>query len=91
VLWLAVPSGRSWGAMLLGPVLSIGGGITVRSLRAQPSQHDLAFVSGLLESGEVVPVVDRCYPLRELPEALRYRASGHARGKIVITMEHTSE
>jgi NADPH:quinone reductase-like Zn-dependent oxidoreductase len=53
--------------------------------------HDLAFVSGLLESGEVVPVVDRCYPLRELPEALRYRAAGHARGKIVITMEHTSE
>jgi NADPH:quinone reductase-like Zn-dependent oxidoreductase len=83
--------GQIMGAMLLGPVLSIGGGITVRSLRAQPSQHDLAFVSGLLESGEVVPVVDRCYPLRELPEALRYRAAGHARGKIVITMEHTSE
>jgi NADPH:quinone reductase-like Zn-dependent oxidoreductase len=83
--------GQIVGAMLLGPVLSIDRGIIVRSLRAQPSQHDLAFVSGLLESGEVVPVVDRCYPLRELPEALRYHAAGRARGKIVITMEHTSE
>jgi NADPH:quinone reductase-like Zn-dependent oxidoreductase len=77
--------------MLLGPALSIGGGIMVRNLNAQPSQHDLAFVSGLLDVGKVVPVIDRCYPLRDLPEALRYRAAGHARGKVVITMEHTSE
>lgn len=83
--------GQIMGAMLLGPVLSIGGGIMVRNLNAQPSQHDLAFVSGLLDVGKLVPVIDRCYPLRDLPEALRYRAAGHARGKVVITMEHTSE
>jgi NADPH:quinone reductase-like Zn-dependent oxidoreductase len=83
--------GQILGATLLGPVLSIGGGITVQSLRAQPSQHDLTFVSGLLESGEVVPVVDRCYPLRKLPEALHYCVAGHSPGKIVITMEHTGE
>jgi NADPH:quinone reductase-like Zn-dependent oxidoreductase len=77
------------GAMFLGPLLSISGGITVRNVMAQPSQRDLALLSGLLAAGEVVPVVDRCYPLRELPEALRYRAAGQARGKIVITMEHT--
>lgn len=46
-------------------------------------------MSELLESGEVVPVVDRCFPLRELPEALRYRAAGHAGGKVIIAMAHT--
>jgi NADPH:quinone reductase-like Zn-dependent oxidoreductase len=76
-------------SIFLGPLLSIGGGITVRSLMAHPSQSDLVLLSGLLAADEVVPVVDRCYPLRELPEALRYRAAGQARGKIVITMEHS--
>lgn len=83
--------GQIVGAMLLGPALSVGGGITVRSLSARPSQPDLTFLSGLLDAGTVVSMVDRCYPLRDLPEALRYRAAGHARGKVVITMEHTSE
>jgi hypothetical protein len=35
----------------------------------------------------LVPVIDRCYPLGELPDAMRYLATGHARGKVVITME----
>ena len=76
-------------ATLLGPALSLAWGITVRNVLAQPSQRDLGFLSGLLDAGEVVPVVDRCFPLRELPEALRYLEAGHARGKVVITMEHT--
>jgi NADPH:quinone reductase-like Zn-dependent oxidoreductase len=79
--------GQILAATLLGPALSLGAGTTVRNLLAQPSQQDLAFVSGLLEAGDVVPVVDRCFPLRELPEALHYRAAGLARGKVVITME----
>ena len=41
-----------------------------------------------LEAGKIVPVIDRCYPLSELPEALRYFGEGHARGKVVITVEH---
>ena len=41
-----------------------------------------------MEESAVVPMIDRCYPLRELPEALRYHMAGHARGKIVITLEH---
>ena len=76
------------GATLFGPMLSLGGNITVRNLLARPSQRDLVFLSGLLDAGEVVPMIDRCYPLRELPEALRYHMAGHARGKIVITLEH---
>jgi hypothetical protein len=40
----------------------------------------------LLESGQVRPVIDRCYTLGEVPEALRYLGEGHARGEVVITM-----
>ena len=42
----------------------------------------------LLEAVKVVPVIDRCYPLSEAPDALRYFAAGHAKGKVVITLEH---
>lgn len=74
-------------AMLLGPVVALAHNITVRSLVARPSRDDLLFVGQLLDSGAVVPVIDRCYPLGELPEAMHYLATGHARGKVVITME----
>ena len=54
---------------------------------AKLNQEDLAFMKGLLEAGKVVPVIDRRYPLSKTAEALRYLGEGHARGKIVITME----
>ena len=58
------------------------------NLRAQPNKQDLAFIKELLEAGKVVPVIDRCYPLSETAEAIRYLEAGHARGKVVITVEH---
>jgi NADPH:quinone reductase-like Zn-dependent oxidoreductase len=45
---------------------------------------DLAHLAELVESGRVKPVIDRRYSLREVPEALRYVAEGHARGKVII-------
>ncbi len=75
-------------ATLFGPAVSLARGVTVRGLVARPSREDLMFVGALLDSGVVVPVIDRCYPLGELPEAMRYLGSGHARGKVVITVEH---
>lgn len=51
-----------------------------------PSDADRAFMKELLESGDIRPVIDRCYPLSEVPEALRYLGLGHARGKVVITL-----
>ena len=51
-----------------------------------PDQSDLEVLKELLESGIVKPVIDRTYPLSEVPDALRYLENGHARGKIVITM-----
>ena len=50
-----------------------------------PNQ-DLAFLTELIESGKVTPVIDRTYPLNEAPEAMRYLEEGHARGKIVINV-----
>ena len=42
----------------------------------------------LFEAGKVVPVIDRSYPLSEAVDAMRYFAAGHAKGKVVITLEH---
>ncbi|MFF3724037.1 zinc-binding dehydrogenase [Streptomyces erythrochromogenes] len=46
----------------------------------------LAALRELVESGRVTPAVDRTYPLREAPEAIRYLAVEHARAKVVITV-----
>ena len=40
------------------------------------------------EAGHVTPVIDKCYPLNEVPDAIRYLEEGHARGKVVITLQH---
>jgi NADPH:quinone reductase-like Zn-dependent oxidoreductase len=57
---------------------------------ATPNQKDLIFLAELLESGKVVPVIDRCYPFNETPEAIRYLEKGHAQGKVIIMMENTN-
>jgi len=75
-------------AMLLGSWMSQTGGKKMGGLSARANQEDLAFMKGLLEAGKVVPVIDRRYPLSETAEALRYLGEGHARGKIVITVEN---
>jgi NADPH:quinone reductase-like Zn-dependent oxidoreductase len=65
----------------------IGDKKLVSQLAKPPNEGDWAFMRALLERGHVVPVIDRRYTLREVPEALRYLGEGHARGKVVITME----
>lgn len=51
-------------------------------------KEGLLALKALIEAKTVTPVIDRCYPLSEVPEAIRYLEEGHARGKVVITMEH---
>ena len=53
---------------------------------AKTNQKDLIYMAELLEAGKVVPVIERCYPLNEVAEAIRYLAEGHAQGKVVIIM-----
>jgi NADPH:quinone reductase-like Zn-dependent oxidoreductase len=74
-------------AMLLGSWMSETGGKKMGGVSAKRSQKDLVFLRELVEAGKVVPVIDRRYPLSEAAEALRYLGEGHARGKIVITVE----
>ncbi len=51
-----------------------------------PSKKDvMAVLKQFLEAGKLTPVIDRTYPLKEVPEALRYLQGGRARGKIIIT------
>jgi NADPH:quinone reductase-like Zn-dependent oxidoreductase len=73
-------------AMLLGPLLPRSGSQNMGNVLARPNQKDLVFMKELLEASKVVPVIDRCYPLKEVPEALRYLGEGHAKGKVVITV-----
>jgi len=53
---------------------------------ASIKKGDLLVLKELLEAGKVTPVIDRRYPLNQVPDAIRYLAEGHARGKIVVTM-----
>jgi len=53
---------------------------------AKTTREDLGILKELIEAGKVTPVIDRTYPLSELPEAMRYLEKGHARGKVVITV-----
>ena len=74
-------------AMLLGPRMSETGGRKMEAAMAKLNQKDLAFLKELLEAGKIAPVIDRRYALSETAKALRYLGEGHAKGKVVITME----
>ena len=70
-------------AALFGSLLSIGSR-KMRVLNAKPNAEDLVFVINLVEEGKVKPVIDRCYPLAETADAIRYLRGGHAHGKVII-------
>jgi len=50
------------------------------------NHEDMLVLKELVEAGKVTPIIDRTYPLSEVPEAIRYLEGGHARGKVVITL-----
>jgi NADPH:quinone reductase-like Zn-dependent oxidoreductase len=58
---------------------------------ARPNKEDLTVMCELMAAGKVTPVIDKRYSLSEVPEAIRYLEKGHARGKLVITLEHESD
>ncbi len=68
-----------------------GEGKKAGPLAAETSVEDLVFIKELIEAGKVVPVIDRRYPLSDVAEAIRYLEEGHARGKVVITVEHNNK
>ena len=72
-------------ALLFGPLLSIGHQ-KLGNLLVKPNHADLLVLKELCETGKVRPVIDRRFPLSEVPAAVRYVENGHARGKVVITI-----
>jgi NADPH:quinone reductase-like Zn-dependent oxidoreductase len=80
-LWIR-PLARPIAMLVLTPFVSQ----RMVPLLARQGRDDLAVLSELLEAGKVTPVIDRTYPLVDVPEAVRYLERGHARGKVVITV-----
>ena len=72
-------------ALLFGPLLSMGSQ-KLGNVLVKPSQADLLVLKGLCENGQIRPVTDRGFALREVPAAVRYIEEGRARGKVVVTI-----
>jgi NADPH:quinone reductase-like Zn-dependent oxidoreductase len=70
----------------LGSLISLTTSKKMGILGAKPNK-DLVFMIELIESGKVNPVIDKRYPLRAVPEALRHLGEGRAKGKVVISVE----
>jgi NADPH:quinone reductase-like Zn-dependent oxidoreductase len=73
--------------LLLGPLIRRATGKKVRILAVQPNAKDLVYLTELCEAGKIVPVIDKRFPLSEVPDALRYLGEGRVNGKVVITVE----
>ena len=83
---------RMFQQMFLGQLISMTGNKKIIGLGAAKSnKKDLLLLKDLLEAGKIKPVIDKCYSLSEVPEAIRYLEEGHARGKVVITIGHNSK
>jgi NADPH:quinone reductase-like Zn-dependent oxidoreductase len=79
--WLWKPL-QAW---MLSPFTSQKFGMILAEL----NKDDLATLAGLMQEGKVTPVIDKTYKLSDAAEALRYLEKGHARGKVVVTVETT--
>ncbi len=93
-IYIAVggPSGRWMIGALVGaitaPVMSWFVSQKLVMVLAKPNKEDLTIMRELMEAGKVTPVIDKRYRLSEVPEAIRYLEEGHARGKVVITLDY---
>ena len=88
-VYVMVPAsiGGAFQAMFLGALISMAGSHKIGMVKWKPfKKEDVGFLKELLDAGKVTPVIDRSYPLTEVPEALRYQEEGHPRGKLVITI-----
>ena len=72
--------------VLLGRLLGRGSGKRHMLLIHRPNRQDLESLGRMVASGQIAPVIDRTWPLEQLPEAFRSFAAGNARGKVVISV-----
>ena len=79
--WIG-PMDRLIKALVLSPFVSQ----KMSSFTVKPNKKDLQTLKQLAEAGDLTPVIDRTYPLAEVPEAIHYLEGGHARGKVAVTI-----
>jgi NADPH:quinone reductase-like Zn-dependent oxidoreductase len=58
---------------------------------AKTPKSDLLEIRELLETGKIVPVIDRTYPLSQTADAIRYLETQRARGKVIVTVAHADQ
>jgi NADPH:quinone reductase-like Zn-dependent oxidoreductase len=80
--WIG-PFGRVIHTLLLSPFISQQMGMMLAEL----NQKDLTVLADMMQAGTIKPVIDRTYPLSQIADAIRYLEQGHARGKVIITVE----
>jgi NADPH:quinone reductase-like Zn-dependent oxidoreductase len=80
--WIGPLASPIWAAMM-SPFISQKVGMILAELK----KEDLTTLGELVQAGKITPVIDRRYKLSETPEALQYLEKGHARGKVVLTVE----
>jgi NADPH:quinone reductase-like Zn-dependent oxidoreductase len=80
--WIG-PFGRVIKTLVMSPFISQQMGMML----ADANHNDLTLLADMMQSGKVKPVIDRTYKLSEVPAAIAYLEEGHARGKVVITVE----
>jgi NADPH:quinone reductase-like Zn-dependent oxidoreductase len=88
------PSDNSW----LGPLTTSVKAYFVAAfvsqklifMLAQANKDDLQVLSYLMQAGKLTPVIDRRYPLAETANAISYLEQGHAKGKVIITIDQSA-
>lgn len=73
--------------MIKGPLLSPFVDQEIIVMLARATRSDLDYLAGLMQSGALVPVIDRVFALADTPEAIAYLEQGHASGKVIIEID----
>jgi len=82
--WLQ-PAGHVF-ATLAGSLFASQRAVMADVVRCKRNRQNLVTLTEFIDDGRITPVIDRSYPLEELPAAMRYQEAGHASGKVVITV-----
>src|SRR5437667_1986305 len=80
--WIG-PFGRVIHTLVLSPCINQKMG----RMMADANKKDLTILADMMQTGKLKPVIDRTYKLDQVPDAIRYVEAGHARGKVIITVE----
>lgn len=84
-------SGLIFQVMFLGTFVSLISSKKMGLLLHKPDANDLAILKRLVNAGKLTPIIDKCYSLNDVAEAFEYYAEGHAKGKVVITLEQNQK